>query len=51
MNVLKRIAEACGFHITVIREDRLGYIVYEDEFQVVAEPFKDTQTGLKSSRR
>lgn len=45
MYELKRIAEDYGFHITVIREDRIGYIVYEDEFQAVAEPFSDTHTG------
>lgn len=44
MYELKRIAEAYGHSVVVIREDRIGYVVYEDEFQVVAEPFADTQT-------
>ena len=44
MYVLKRIAEDHGYFITVIREDRIGYIVYEDDFQAVAEPFSDTRT-------
>ncbi|MEO0980041.1 MAG: hypothetical protein AAFY24_22445 [Pseudomonadota bacterium] len=26
----------------VIRTDRVGYIVYEDDVQIVAEPFADT---------
>ena len=41
---LKRIAETYGHSVDVVREDRIGYVVYEDEFQVVAEPFADTQT-------
>ena len=44
MFLLKRIAEEHGFLITVIRADRIGYVVYEDEFQAVAEPFSDTRT-------
>lgn len=42
---LKRILETYGHHITVIQETRPGYVVYEDAFQVVAEPFSDTFTG------
>ncbi len=45
MHILKRIAEEHGYLVSVISEDRIGYIVYEDEFQVVAEPFSDTRTG------
>ena len=44
MVTLKRIVEQYGVSITVIREDRIGYVVY-DEFQAVAEPFSDTSTG------
>jgi hypothetical protein len=44
MYELKRIAETYGHTVVVIRENRIGYMVYEDEFQVVAEPFADTQT-------
>lgn len=39
---LKRILEANGVPMTVLRSKRLGYVVYEDEFQIVAEPFSDT---------
>jgi len=39
-----QILEAHGIVIDVIRTDRPGYIVYEDEFQIAAEPFKDTRT-------
>ncbi len=26
-------------------EERIGHVVYEDDYQVVAEPFNDTRTG------
>ena len=45
MHDLKRILEAYGESVELIREDRIGYIVYEDQVQVVAEPFSDTRTG------
>jgi hypothetical protein len=45
MYILKRIAEEHGYVISVIRQDHIGYIVYEDEFQAVAEPFAETVTG------
>ena len=28
-------------HVHMLRTDRPGYVVYEDEFQIVAEPFVD----------
>ena len=36
---LKAVIENHGFDIAVLKTDKPGYIVYEDEFQVVAEPF------------
>ena len=30
-----------GHHVTMIRTRRPGYVVYEDEHQVIAEPFRD----------
>ncbi len=36
---LKRILERYGTPVRVIKTDRPGYVVYEDDFQVVAEPF------------
>ncbi len=45
MHDLKRIAEANGYEVAVIQEDRVGYLVHEDEYQVIAEPFADTRTG------
>jgi hypothetical protein len=31
-----------GYVIDVIRSEKIGYVIYEDKFQVVAEPFQDT---------
>ena len=36
------ILEHHGVLVRMLKADRVGYIVYEDEFQVVAEPFADT---------
>ena len=33
-----------GHHVEVMKSSRLGYVVYEDEYQIVAEPFSDTAT-------
>lgn len=44
MHSLKAVLEDLGHPVTVIRESRIGYVVYEDEFQVIAEPFTDTRT-------
>ena len=45
MHALKRILEANGHAVSMVREERVGYLVYEDDQQVVAEPFSDTQTS------
>jgi len=45
MYELKRILGTYGHQIHLVRETRLGYVVYEDAFQVVAEPFSDTSTS------
>ena len=36
--------EENGYPTEILRTDCVGYIVYEDEWQVVAEPFLDTPT-------
>ena len=44
---LRRLAElvaAAGYPTKELTAARVGYIVYEDEAQVVAEPFRDTPT-------
>src|SRR5262245_36850484 len=44
MHRLKTVLDKCGHSVSIIRERRVGYVVYEDEFQVVAEPFENTRT-------
>jgi hypothetical protein len=39
------VLEAHGYHVSMLREERVGYVVYEDEHQVIAEPFADTRVG------
>jgi hypothetical protein len=38
------ILESHGRMVDMIKTRRPGYIVYEDEFQIAAEPFSDTAT-------
>jgi len=45
MYELKRILEGNGHAVSTIQEERIGYVVYDDAMQVVAEPFADTRTG------
>lgn len=45
MHDIKRIAQLNGYSVRLIQESRVGYVVYEDEHQIVAEPFADTRTG------
>jgi hypothetical protein len=44
MYVLVQVLEAHDLTVDVIRTERPGYIVYEDQHQVVAEPFGTTAT-------
>jgi hypothetical protein len=37
-----RILEEHGIPAEVIETERPGYVVYEDEFQLIAEPFAET---------
>lgn len=36
------LLEENGYCIEMLKSERIGYIVYEDECQIVAEPFSDT---------
>lgn len=45
MHLMREILERYGHPVTMLTETRIGYVVYEDEVQVVAEPFADTRTG------
>lgn len=42
MRQIAAILEAHDRQVEMIRSNRLGYVVYEDEHQVAAEPFRDT---------
>jgi len=44
MRQLTSIIEGHGVHVDVINTDRPGYIVYEDECQITAEPYSETMT-------
>lgn len=44
MHELAILLEAHGIIVNVIRTERPGYIVYEDPYQITAEPFSDTIT-------
>jgi len=37
---LVKILHHHGISVQMLKTDRVGYIVYEDEYQIVAEPFK-----------
>jgi hypothetical protein len=37
------ILERHGISVRMLKENRVGYVVYEDEFQIVAQPFADTR--------
>jgi hypothetical protein len=44
MHHLVQILASHGTLVDIIQTERPGYVVYEDQFQVAAEPFKDTPT-------
>ena len=44
MYEITAILTAHGIGVEVIRTSKPGYIVYEDEFQVTAEPYAETNT-------
>jgi hypothetical protein len=44
MRELAKMLERYGVPVEMIKAKRLGYILYEDEFQVAAYPFSDTPT-------
>ncbi|TAG25205.1 MAG: hypothetical protein EAZ37_13810 [Burkholderiales bacterium] len=44
MRELCAIVEAHDQRVVVLQTSRPGFVVYEDDFQVVAEPFQDTLT-------
>ncbi|WP_291394550.1 hypothetical protein [Acinetobacter sp.] len=38
------LLRAHGISVEILSTERPGYVVYEDQFQIVAEPFKETCT-------
>jgi hypothetical protein len=44
MHRLREVLEQYGHPVTIVTETRVGYVTYEDDLQVVAEPFSDTNT-------
>lgn len=44
MRELIVILEANGIEVVTLTSEKPGYVVYEDDYQVAAEPFKETQT-------
>jgi type III secretion system FlhB-like substrate exporter len=44
MHEIRRVLEQNGQVVEMLSEARVGYVVYEDAFQVVAEPFSETRT-------
>lgn len=43
MRELAAILEENGYPVSQITSERPGYVVFEDEHQIVAEPFRDSQ--------
>lgn len=41
---LAELIEHCGYRTAELRAKRIGYVTYEDDVQVIAEPFHDTPT-------
>jgi hypothetical protein len=44
VHAIKAVLERYRYAVSIVRESRVGYVVYEDEHQIVAEPFADTRT-------
>jgi hypothetical protein len=44
MRELQEVLDRYGMSVEMITAKRLGYVLYEDEFQVAAYPFSDTPT-------
>lgn len=43
MRALAALLDRNGYTTDVIKSDRPGYVVYEDDVQMIAEPFRDTR--------
>lgn len=47
MQEYRRLLELHGVAVEMIKTERPGYIVYEDEYQIAAYPLADTKTRKK----
>jgi hypothetical protein len=45
MHEIKTVLERYAHAVVMLSESRVGYVIHNDAFQVIAEPFSDTQTG------
>jgi len=45
LRVLIDVLEAHGHAVQMVWDTHIGYVTYEDDVQVVAEPFRDTDAG------
>lgn len=45
MHQIKAVLERHGHAVVMLSESKVGYVIHDDAFPVVAEPFSDTQTG------
>jgi hypothetical protein len=43
LRALSALVQSTGREVAELAETRIGYIVYQDEQQVIAEPFRDTR--------
>jgi hypothetical protein len=44
MHEVAHILRSHGVDVEILRAERPGYVVYEDQYQVAAEPFQETVT-------
>lgn len=44
MRAIAAILDVHGIHVEILHTEKPGYVVYEDIFQVAAEPFSETIT-------
>ena len=51
MRKMSELLEPHGHSVSILETDRPGFVVYEDRWQVVAEPYADTPTQAGYSAR
>lgn len=44
MRKMAAILEMHGVTVEILKQERPGYVVYEDQYQVIAKPYQDTAT-------